>query len=312
MKKFLLLIISVFYVFCLTAQTFTYDDLNRLTKADYGNGYSISYQYDKLGNRTKKIITAGCQSITSQSAYYQSFEYGLGDWTQLETDSENWTAESGATLSSSTGPSTAQDGNSYLYTESSSPRFNKTMTLQSGCYDLSTGSSYNYTMDYHMFGSSTGRLRVQMSVNNGGYITIFDQSGDKGNSWKQLTYNLTNQAGRIVRFRIIATTGSSYRSDIAIDNIRIGADCPNNLTVSNTLANSLTTLPGEEHLAQNKVTSTVTLNNGSFHFGAGQCIELNAGFEVKNGVQFIADNNGCAISTSVKPEDSEGSAVENR
>lgn len=35
------------------ATTFTYDNLNRLTTADYGNGTSITYQYDAAGNVTR-------------------------------------------------------------------------------------------------------------------------------------------------------------------------------------------------------------------------------------------------------------------
>jgi YD repeat-containing protein len=35
--------------------TYTYDDLNRLTKADYGDGSYIEYVYDNAGNRTQKI-----------------------------------------------------------------------------------------------------------------------------------------------------------------------------------------------------------------------------------------------------------------
>ncbi|MEM6964341.1 MAG: PKD domain-containing protein, partial [Bacteroidota bacterium] len=33
-----------------------YDDLNRLTEVQYGNGTTIQYQYDKVGNRISKII----------------------------------------------------------------------------------------------------------------------------------------------------------------------------------------------------------------------------------------------------------------
>ena len=44
----------------LTAGTisYTYDDLYRLIKADYGNGETIEYTYDAAGNRLTKNITA--------------------------------------------------------------------------------------------------------------------------------------------------------------------------------------------------------------------------------------------------------------
>ena len=38
---------------CLAAITHTYDNLNRLTSVDYGNGTSITYQYDAAGNLTQ-------------------------------------------------------------------------------------------------------------------------------------------------------------------------------------------------------------------------------------------------------------------
>ena len=39
------------------AQTYTYDNLNRLTKVVYDNGTTITYSFDALGNRTSKKVT---------------------------------------------------------------------------------------------------------------------------------------------------------------------------------------------------------------------------------------------------------------
>ena len=36
--------------------TYTYDNLNRVTKADYGNGKTITYTYDTAGNRLNMAI----------------------------------------------------------------------------------------------------------------------------------------------------------------------------------------------------------------------------------------------------------------
>jgi uncharacterized protein (TIGR02145 family) len=60
MKKIISIIVITFGFFQFTqAQSVThqYDELNRLTQADYGNGTIIQYQYDKLGNRTQYVIT---------------------------------------------------------------------------------------------------------------------------------------------------------------------------------------------------------------------------------------------------------------
>lgn len=45
------------------AQTFTYDNLNRLTKVVYDNGTTITYTFDALGNRITKKVT-GATSTT--------------------------------------------------------------------------------------------------------------------------------------------------------------------------------------------------------------------------------------------------------
>ena len=36
--------------------TYQYDNLNRITNIDYGEGYTISYNYDDFGNRTSMTI----------------------------------------------------------------------------------------------------------------------------------------------------------------------------------------------------------------------------------------------------------------
>ena len=41
----------------LFAQTYTYDNLNRLTKVVYPNGTTVTYTFDALGNRTTKKVT---------------------------------------------------------------------------------------------------------------------------------------------------------------------------------------------------------------------------------------------------------------
>ena len=49
--------------------------------------------------------------------YTESFEDGLGDFTQDTADDFNWTRNSGATPSSFTGPNSAASGTYYMYTE---------------------------------------------------------------------------------------------------------------------------------------------------------------------------------------------------
>lgn len=64
MKHRLLYILAFLFATLQTfAQTYTYDNLNRLTKVVYDNGATVSYTYDVLGNRTSKKVTG----VTSQT-----------------------------------------------------------------------------------------------------------------------------------------------------------------------------------------------------------------------------------------------------
>ena len=70
MKKGLLYILALLFatlqVFAQT--TYTYDNLNRLTKVVYSDGTTISYTFDVLGNRTRKTVT-GAHIVEPTSAY---------------------------------------------------------------------------------------------------------------------------------------------------------------------------------------------------------------------------------------------------
>lgn len=58
MRHALLTSFIFFFLVNASAQSFTYDNANRLTQINYVNGLSISYSYDKLGNRISQTINA--------------------------------------------------------------------------------------------------------------------------------------------------------------------------------------------------------------------------------------------------------------
>jgi YD repeat-containing protein len=54
------LLYTIFFLFASIqayAQIYTYDANNKLTKVEYGNGVTVSYEYDVLGNRTSRKVT---------------------------------------------------------------------------------------------------------------------------------------------------------------------------------------------------------------------------------------------------------------
>lgn len=64
MKHILYIIAILFATLQAYSQTYTYDNLNRLTKVVYDNGITVTYGYDALGNRTSKKVTGASSSTT--------------------------------------------------------------------------------------------------------------------------------------------------------------------------------------------------------------------------------------------------------
>lgn len=60
MKRRLIYTLMLMYaVLQASAQTYTYDSNNRLSKVEYANGITVTYTYDALGNRTGKKVIGG-------------------------------------------------------------------------------------------------------------------------------------------------------------------------------------------------------------------------------------------------------------
>ncbi len=173
-----------------------------------------------------------CTNI-SNFPYSESFESGFGDWTNTTGDDINWTRDSGGTPSNGTGPSNGQHGSYYLYTEAStnvsppgSP--NKVAILDSPCFDLSNESDLSLEFGYHMLGTDMGTLEVLVSTDDGGsYSSVWSQSGNKGDTWNQATVSLATYSGSVIKIRFKGTTGSSWRSDLSFDNIKITSTTTN-------------------------------------------------------------------------------------
>ncbi|WP_103068178.1 M14 family zinc carboxypeptidase [Aquimarina sediminis] len=189
-----------------------------------------SSPYSNSINFTTTDVQA-CTGITS-FPYVESFETGIGLWTNATGDDIDWTRDSGGTPSSSTGPSSAQNGSYYLYTEAStnvnppgSP--NKTAILNSSCINLASLSNVSLDFSYHMYGSNMGSMEVLISTNNGtNYTSLWTKSGNIGNTWNQESIDLTSYAGSVIKLQFKGVTGSSFRSDMAIDNISIKSSTP--------------------------------------------------------------------------------------
>jgi chitodextrinase len=172
-------------------------------------------------------------TLVNTFPYSESFEGsgsgGLGDWTQytLAPDTFDWTVNSGGTSTNNTGPSSANDGNYYLYTEASG-NDGETSILISPCFDLNNKSAASFTYNYHMYGSDISSLSVQVSTDDGSNWSsnLWSLNGDQGDSWNSNTINLDGYINEYIKLRfigVIANSKGQIRGDMAIDNIGLVA-----------------------------------------------------------------------------------------
>ena len=169
--------------------------------------------------------SAATTFITCQSLpYSESFEtFTVADWTQDATDNIDWTVNVGATTSSNTGPSAADDGQVYLYTEATG-NLNSTARLISPCLDFSSTTLPKIKFSYHMFGSTMGTLTLEASTDNGSnwaQVWTENSGANLGDVWNTQTIGLNAYNGNQVLLRFVGVTGGNFESDIAIDNVSI-------------------------------------------------------------------------------------------
>lgn len=183
---------------------------------------NISSASSSLNVTTSDPAGSGCTGGITSYPYSQGFEGSIGDWTQDSGDDLNWTVDANGTPSSNTGPSSAYEGTYYIYVEASSPNYpSKTAIINSPCFDLTTETNATFNFAYHMYGTAMGTIELQASVDGNSWATLWSKSGNQGNSWFTTSVSLNSYLGSTVKLRYVATTGSSYTSDFAIDDISI-------------------------------------------------------------------------------------------
>ncbi len=167
-----------------------------------------------------------CSGNISSFPYAESFEGSIGDWEQASGDDLNWTVDANGTPSNGTGPSSAADGNSYIYVEASTNGTGfptKRAILNSPCLNFSNLSSPTLSFQYHMLGSAIGTFTVEARTNNdGNWTNVFSRTGAQGNDWNTAEVDLSAYArNSSVQLRLNTVTGDSWQGDVAIDDLRI-------------------------------------------------------------------------------------------
>lgn len=184
---------------------------------------STSFTSDMAIDDISVYETFPCNTVITNYPYTESFEASFGDWQHAATDDFNWTRLSGATSSLNTGPTAAADGSFYAYTESSLPNHpNKRAILVSPCFNLYGQSEPTLGFQYHMYGSTMGKLELEVSDDNGlTWTPLLSLKGDQGDQWLSATVDLSAYEGSTIQLRFMGLTTSSFTSDMAIDDIII-------------------------------------------------------------------------------------------
>ncbi len=174
--------------------------------------------------------TGDCSGDVASFPFSESFETNFGDWAQATTgDDLDFTRNSGGTPSNGTGPSSAADGNTYIYVEASGNGTgypNKRAILNSPCLNFSGLTQPTLSFQYHMLGSAINSLTVEARTNNDGvWSSVFSRNGAQGSNWNAADVDLAAYAGEAsvqLRFNVVTGSGSQgWQSDIALDAISI-------------------------------------------------------------------------------------------
>ncbi|NOQ26220.1 MAG: T9SS type A sorting domain-containing protein [Bacteroidales bacterium] len=174
-------------------------------------------------------------------------------WVNESNDDIDWSVTSGASPSSSTGPSGDHtSGNGvYLYTESSGSNNAKIAKVSSPVIDLTSYTTSTVTFWYHMYSvdNTIGSLTIDLFYNGTQYNNVSVNwngtvatsiSGDQGDAWYQATVDISAADGSSdFVFTFDALTGSDFAGDMAIDDFSVtGTDASKSTTSIYDLENS--------------------------------------------------------------------------
>ena len=147
-------------------------------------------------------------------------------WSRTPASGFFWGTHSGSTTSGSTGPTNGFGGSgNYIYTESSSGSTGSTADFTSPSFDLSSLNVPQISFQYHMYGAAMGSLSLWI-WNGSQYDTLLTLTGNLGNGWQETVVDLSAYANATVHFVFQAKRGTSFTSDMAIDEVKINEAPP--------------------------------------------------------------------------------------
>lgn len=177
-------------------------------------------------------------------------------WVNLSNDDFDWESETFGTISGDTGPTGDNtNGNTqYLYTEASgSNNPSKTAIIRSPCFDISALVNPQVSFFYHMFGSNMGTLNVDVLDGNNNVLLddvvslTGQQQATSGADWREAVFLVGGLGSDEIIIRFEGITGSSFRSDMAIDDFSLSSQPSNDIElVELSLVNNFPVVAGKD------------------------------------------------------------------
>ena len=130
-------------------------------------------------------------------------------------------------------------GGKYAFLETSSGATGAESFIISPCIDLSGVTAANLRYAYHMYGAAMGSLVAQVE-SGGTWITVDSLAGEDqtagGDPWGVRIASLGAFSGQVVRLRFKGIRGTSFTSDMSIDDIEVFEPAPFELELTDLLS----------------------------------------------------------------------------
>nr|MBC8343850.1 hypothetical protein [Bacteroidota bacterium] len=198
----------------------------------------LALDSNSLNNTLSKTIVATAGMATPYFNNLESMPTGYmttGDWISSTTSNPAWQIDVSNTSSSNTGPNIdhtlGTSAGKYAYLETSGGSTGSTSYLTGPCANFSNQPAI-LNFWYHMYGAAMGTLEVQQKVGGTWIATGWSKTGQQhssmGAAWTEATVSI-NPAADGIRFK--GVRGTSYTSDMCIDDINLYVPMPNDLAM---------------------------------------------------------------------------------
>ena len=252
-----------------------------------------------------------CREAVATFPYTMDFESRTWEQEASCGVANAWIRSKFASPSGNTGASGANQGNFYTYFESSDlgNGLGTTGYIASPCFEIPEDKVGLVSFNYHMFGGSMGTLSLEANDGEGaGWVELWSETGDKGNSWQTATnISLINYTDKSVKLRFKADASIQFTNDFGLDNIQITTEdyCINPVTFNGSWSTtpdfrSSATISSAYNTAVNgsfDACSLTITNNTTVTISENEYANVRGNITVETGSSLLVEAKGSVVQT---------------